>query len=55
MALIKVTDKHTGEILFEKDMEKDSVESKIQPERKPSKASKKAPVNKQPESPDGLL
>lgn len=55
MALIKVVDKHSGEVLFEKDMEKDSVESKIQPERKTSKAGKKAPVNKQPESPDGLL
>lgn len=55
MALIKITDPVSGKVLFEKDTEQDSGKGEIQPERKPSKASKKAPVNKQSESSDGLL
>ena len=55
MALIKVVDKHSGEVLFEKDMEKDSVESDIQQERKPSKASKKAPIDPPAAIPSGLF
>lgn len=54
MALIKVTDLATGEVV-ELDTEQKNVQSEIQPERKSSKAGKKAPVNTQPESSDGLL
>lgn len=54
MALIKVIDLMTG-VAVEIDTEQSDVKSEVQPERKSGKASKKAPVNTQPESTDGLL